>query len=213
MNVRLYYLFDPLCGWCYGAMPALSDVGDAPGINVELFPTGIFSGAGARSMSAAFSTFAWDNDQRVAQLSGQVFTERYRQAVLGDHQQRFDSGPATLALTAVSLTRPADELVALKAIQHARFVEGQDITNPQILAAILASLSLDQAAGMMLHPDSIFREANQLRIDRAQVLMAQFNARGVPTLIGESQTRRWMLDTSAAYSFGANAFITQLQRA
>ena len=213
MNTTLYYLFDPLCGWCYGAMPALSEVHAAPGIDVVLLPTGIFSGAGAKSMSAAFAAFAWDNDQRIAELTGQQFSERYGKAVLGDHRQRFDSGAATLALTAVSLTSAAHELAALKAIQQARFVDGHDITDPHTLASILASLSLDQAASMLLHRDALLDAANQHRIDRALALMAQFHARGVPTLIAESPARRWLLDSRAAYSSDAQDLITALQGA
>jgi len=28
MDTTLYYLFDPLCGWCYGAAPAISGLRD-----------------------------------------------------------------------------------------------------------------------------------------------------------------------------------------
>ena len=51
MNKTLHYLFDPLCGWCYGAAPVLSALQGQPSVNVELLPTGLFSGEGARPMS------------------------------------------------------------------------------------------------------------------------------------------------------------------
>lgn len=35
MDITLHYLFDPLCGWCYGAAPALSALAGEPGIAVE----------------------------------------------------------------------------------------------------------------------------------------------------------------------------------
>src|SRR5271165_6341244 len=116
MDKTLHYLFDPLCGWCYGATPAVSELLEMPSVTIELLPTGLFSGEGARPMDDGFATFAWSNDQRIERLTGQRFTERYRQWVLGDRQQLFDSGPATVALTAVSLTAPANELEALKAV-------------------------------------------------------------------------------------------------
>ena len=117
MSTTISYLFDPLCGWCYGATAALSSMDTDPSITVELLPTGLFSGEGARPMDDDFATYAWSNDQRIARLTGQSFTERYRELVLGDYQQWFDSGPATVALTAVSLTDPTRELQALKVIQ------------------------------------------------------------------------------------------------
>lgn len=102
MKTTLHFLFDPLCGWCYGATPAVSGLLATPGIVVKLLPTGLFSGEGARPIDDAFAKFAWSNDQRIEHLTGQSFTERYRRRVLGDRQQIFDSGPATVALTAVS---------------------------------------------------------------------------------------------------------------
>lgn len=48
-------------------------------------------------------------------------------------------GPATVALTAVLQTTPAKELEALEAIQLARFVDGQDITDLQTLWSVLTS--------------------------------------------------------------------------
>ena len=126
MNKTLHYLFDPLCNWCYGATPAVSDLLGTPGIVVKLWPTGLFYGEGARAMDDAFENFALSNDQRIERLTGQCFTERYRHRVLGDRHQLFDSGPATVALTAVSLVNAARELETLKAIQsvHATWMAG-----------------------------------------------------------------------------------------
>lgn len=200
MNKTLHYLFDPLCGWCYGATPTLSALLDASGITVELLSTGLFSGDGARLMDEDFANYAWSNDQRIARLTGQSFTERYRELVLGNSQQLFESGPATVALTAVSLTAPTKELDALKAIQRARFVEGQDVTDLQTLASILTSIELKEAAAMLKHSNTELLDANRARIGKAQSLMREFDARGVPTFIADSGTKRWMLHASAIYS-------------
>ncbi|MEP6720276.1 MAG: DsbA family protein [Variovorax sp.] len=200
MNKTLHYLFDPLCGWCYGATPAVSQVLETPGIVVKMLPTGLFSGEGARAMDDAFADFAWSNDQRIERLTRQSFTQRYRERVLGDRHQLFDSGPATLALTAVSRTDPARELETLKAIQRARYVDGRDVTSLAALASLLEGLGLTQATAKVAHPDADLLSANAVRIRQAQALMREFSARGVPTLIAEGGAKRWMLDPGAAYS-------------
>lgn len=212
MNKTLRYLFDPLCGWCYGATPALSALLEVPGTTIELLPTGLFSGEGARPMDDDFAAYAWGNDQRIARLTRQSFTERYRERVLGDRRQFFDSGPATVALTAVSLTAPARELEALKAIQRARFVDGENITDLKLLASLLASLGLDEAAAMVEHPDTDVLEANRTRIHRAGALMREFGARGVPTFVVDTGKERRMLHASAIYS-KPRALIDQLRAA
>lgn len=200
MTKTLYYLFDPLCGWCYGAMPALSALGDVPSVKIELLPTGLFAGEGARPMNSEFAAYAWSNDQRIERLTGQGFSEQYRERVLGEHQRLFDSGPATLALTAVSLTAPDRELEALKAIQNARYVDGKDTTSLATLAGILQGLGLEQAAAMVDKPDEDLLSANRARMDRAQALMREFGAHGVPTLVAESGAQRWVLNNADFYA-------------
>ena len=103
MSTTVTYLFDPLCGWCYGASPAIQRLGQEATITLELAPTGLFSGGG-RVMSADFADFAWSNDIRIGKLTGQTFSEAYRSQVLGQHGTRFDSSAASLALTAVAAT-------------------------------------------------------------------------------------------------------------
>ena len=110
MTKTLHYIFDPLCGWCYGAAAAVKAVDKAPNVVLRLLPSGLFSAVGARPMDEDFAAYAWSNDQRIAGLTGQRFSESYRNEVLADRQQRFDSGPATLALSAVSLSSPAHDL-------------------------------------------------------------------------------------------------------
>src|SRR5437763_9595920 len=120
--IHITYLFDPLCGWCYGASTLLEQLAARPDFAVALAPTGLFAGDGARPMDDGFAAYAWSNDQRISRLSGQPFSEAYRRDVLGDRTRLFDSGPATLALTGVALTAPDRELEALKAIQLLRYV-------------------------------------------------------------------------------------------
>mgnify|MGYP006193589177 CR=1 FL=1 len=69
MSKTLHYVFDPLCGWCYGASATVSAVSRQPGIQLRLLPSGLFSGQGARSMDEGFASYAWANDQRIASLN------------------------------------------------------------------------------------------------------------------------------------------------
>ncbi|MGJ7580912.1 DsbA family protein [Variovorax sp. RHLX14] len=213
MNKTLHYFYDPMCGWCYGATPAVSDLSGTAGLAFRLLPTGLFSGGNARQMDDAFAAFAWSNDQRIERLTGQRFTEEYRRDVLGDRRQLFDSGPATIALTAVSLTEPEKELVALKAIQHARYVAGKDVTSPEVLVHLLEEIGLPKSAARLARIDEDLHAINQGRISKAQLLMTEMGARGVPTLILQSGERMKLLDTAAFFTNppDLNALTSQLQ--
>lgn len=212
MTKTLHYLFDSLCGWCYGAAPAVAALAGASDIHIELLPTGLFSGGGARPMDDAFADYAWSNDQRIERLTGQPFTQRYRTQVLANRERLFDSGPATVALTAVSLTEPARELDALKAIQAARYVDGRDTTDLQTLVAVLEQLGLMDAAALLERRSPPLLEANHARTTRAAAWMRELGARGVPTFILQSGTQRSLLHASAIYAT-PDALLAQVRAA
>ena len=57
MRTTVTYLFDPLCGWCYGTSPSIQRLALQANIGLELVPTGLFAGGG-RVMDAAFADYA-----------------------------------------------------------------------------------------------------------------------------------------------------------
>ncbi|MGC2774479.1 MAG: DsbA family protein [Bradyrhizobium sp.] len=180
--MRLTYLFDPLCGWCYGAGPAIEKLAALDNIALELLPTGLFAGQGAGRMDAQFAEYAWSNDQRIAKLTGQRFSEDYRTRILGNGGA-FDSTAASLGLTAVHVTDPGREVTALKELQLARYMHGQDIVSATGVSEILRSLGLASAAERMLARDQMLVEAYGRRIQTAQTLMRRHGLSGVPALL------------------------------
>jgi len=192
------YLFDPLCGWCYGASALLDQLVDRSDFDVALAPTGLFAGDGARAMDDGFSAYAWANDQRISGLSGQPFSEAYRHNILGDRTRLFDSGPATMALTAVALTAPDREFEVLKALQTARYVQGRDVTALPVLSDVLRTAA-PAAAERLTSPDAALIAGYNARIDRAQAEMRRFNANGVPALIVGTGGDRRLVQASALF--------------
>ncbi|WP_243247695.1 DsbA family protein [Pseudomonas maioricensis] len=189
--ISVTYLFDPLCGWCYGASPTLKRLEALEEFSVTLSPTGLFADSNSRPMDAGFADFAWSNDLRIGTLTGQPFSEAYQRQVLEDHTRRFDSGPTTRALSAVAMTEPSRELEALAAIQRGRYVEGLDITSLEVLARTLGSRGLNEAAGLLLAQDDGLLSHSRERVKVAQGLMAQMGTSGVPALvIGTGKGRR-----------------------
>lgn len=210
--MRISYLFDPLCGWCYGAGPMLEQLARLDGATLELVPTGLFAGEGARPLDAGFAAYAWQNDQRIARLTGQVFSEAYRSRVLGAVGALFDSAPATLGLVAVGLAAPERELAALKALQHARYVDGRDNAELAVVAATLAEAGFAEAAQRLDVPDDELLGAYRRRVAAGRAEMARFGAQGVPALVvGDGEGRR-LLPASALFG-GLDALLAQLRAA
>ncbi|HEY8906721.1 MAG TPA: DsbA family protein [Rhodoferax sp.] len=198
MRTTVTYLFDPLCGWCYGASPVIQQLGQQANIQLELAPSGLFAGGG-RTMDAAFADYAWSNDQRIAKLTGQRFTENYRSQVLGRLGSRFDSSAATLALTAVSLSEPLREQETLKVLQDARYVQGLDTCDVSVVGNLLRDQGLAAAADRLAASDADLLVANTARTQKAWGLMQTFGAQGVPALVVSDDKGSRMLSGNALY--------------
>ncbi|WP_372026319.1 DsbA family protein [Tistrella mobilis] len=202
--VSVTWLFDPLCGWCYGAAPAIRRLAGQAGITLDPFPVGLFAGTGAFPMNEGFARHAWSADQRIARLSGQPFTEAYRRMVLGATGGRVDSGPATIALTAVRLGAPAgesltQELAALEAIQRARYVDGLDNADRGVIAGVLDGLGMAAAAARFQAPDPALLAADRARIAAGREAMRRMGVRGVPALILDKGAGARLLDAGQLF--------------
>lgn len=167
--------------------------------SITLSPTGLFADNNSRVMDAGFAGFAWSNDLRIGTLTGQPFSEAYQRQILGDHTRRFDSGPATRALSAVAMTRPSQELEAMGAIQHGRYVEGLDITDLEVLARILTGMGLSEAASLLLAKDDGLLSHSREWVKVAQGLMAQMGTSGVPALVIGTGKGRRLLSSNALF--------------
>ncbi|MGQ5524199.1 DsbA family protein [Chitinimonas sp. PSY-7] len=179
MQPKLTLLFDPLCGWCYGAHPALNAVDAAFQPEWTLLPTGLF--ARPQSMNAEKAAYFWQNDQRIAELTGQVFSTAYRDDVLANHALPFDSTTATQAWIRIATANPTHSLAALSRIQALRYKEGMT-HSPAKLAEVAAEFGLNAATFENdLHTGWPSGSINQMML--AQSLMQQHRLQGVPSLL------------------------------
>jgi putative protein-disulfide isomerase len=182
MTTRLLYLYDPMCGWCYGASPGIAKL--AREAQVEPLPTGLFAEDTRRRIDPAFAQHIAQADARIEAMSGQPFSEAYRRDVLGRPGLPFHSRTASEALTAVAQVDAGAELDALHAIQRERYVHGRDITDAAVLAAALADAvggSTELWRERLAEPS--LPAATDERFARARQLMQRVGAQGVPTLL------------------------------
>ncbi len=185
MAATLTYIHDPLCGWCYAAAPLVAAIADDPiaGLDLVLVHRALFTGAHAMPHTPEFARYAWSNDQRIAHLTGQPFSDAYRDGVLGNRHQSIDSWNTALAKQAVDAMAPGRAPAYLKLMQHARFVDGADLTDRAVLAGLGAALDLDVAtlAGTIAAPATA--ESAAAERDQATEILARMGHNGVPLLV------------------------------
>ena len=210
-KTTLHYLFDPLCGWCYGASASVAALAKHPSIDLQPLATGLFAGAGARPMKS-FAAQAWAMDQRIGALSGQPFTEAYRTKVLSSADAVLESSIATRAVTAVFDSAPDRVIEALAAIQSARYQHGLDITSAPVVAGILADMGLTEASARLLAADKSLLQLVKTRTEAARDLMAAHHLQGVPSLVASINGKARGLDASTLYT-GSDQILAALKLA
>lgn len=185
---KLQYIFDPLCGWCYASAPTLEYLAHTYPEVLELLPSGLFSGEGARPMSPQFAAYAWTNDQRIASLTGQRFSDEYHQLLNSGGE--FDSHALNCALTACNSIAPEAEAGLLHELQTARYVRGRDTSRSNVVVDISNNYAANKQLEMHFptHGDPFaagteLSDITDKRTDSVKRLMHSVGVSGVPLLL------------------------------
>lgn len=144
--LRLHYVFDPFCGWCWAVAPLIAaSRQQQPELPLVLHGGGMLTGPRRRPITPEWRAYVLPHDARIAQLTGQPFGEAYQNGLLRDEGVVLDSAPPTAALLAAEALagRGAD---FLHRAQQAHFVEGRAISEPAVLTALAVELGLEGAA-------------------------------------------------------------------
>ncbi|MEO6277571.1 DsbA family protein [Roseateles sp.] len=204
-NTLLHYVYDPLCGWCWGAAPLVHAARAA--LPVRLHAGGMMTGARRQRVTPELRAFVAPHDERIAQLSGQPFGAAYRDGLLRDPLAVFDSEPPTAAILAAEALggRGLDMLAQL---QTAHYVLGLRIADRAVLVELACGIGLPQPA----FADELDRQSAgpvQAHVQQTRAFMAASGAQGFPSFVLEGPTGLQRVDASA-YLGRPEAFVAAL---
>ena len=181
-TTTLHYIYDPLCGWCYGAAPLVKAAREVLGVRPH--GGGMMTGARRQAVTPQLRDFVKPHDARIAQLSGQRFGPGYLEGLVCVTNAACDSEPPTAAMLAAEVIagRGLDMLAQLQIVHY---VEGRRIADRAVLIDVAAALGLDSA----IFAEALNRqsgEAVQAHINETRAFMAQVGAQGFPSFVLET---------------------------
>jgi putative protein-disulfide isomerase len=145
MSHKLIYAFDPLCGWCYGFIPAMRALIAAhPDLTVDLRMGGLITGERIRHY-ADMAGYIRGAHQQMTSVTGMALGEPFFDRILASPTIIASSLVPCAALLQVRTARPDKTLDFAHALQIAHFQEGEDLNDPLVYARIAAETGLDLA--------------------------------------------------------------------
>ncbi|TCK09205.1 DsbA family protein [Marinobacterium mangrovicola] len=181
--LTVHYIFDPMCGWCYGANELIAQLQQRARqgeLALMLHPGGMMP---RRAIDPSFRQHILQADQRIADLTGAEFGEAYQQRVASNGPLVLDSLITAQAIIA-GQTLGIDGVDLLKSIQQAHYQHGLDVADE----ATLAGLAKDLGADATKWKDAMAAAEPKLNgaVQQTRELMGRFGAQGFPTLLVES---------------------------
>jgi putative protein-disulfide isomerase len=183
----LHYIYDPLCGWCYGAEPLVQAARSV--LPVIAHGGGMMSGANRQSVSPQLRNYVMPHDRRIAEYTGQPFGEAYFEGLLRDHTAVFDSAPPIAAVLAAEKVAGRG-LELLARLHRAHYVEGRRIADHAVLSELAQNIGLDPQAFEIAFADA----PTERHIKDSRALLATVGGQGFPTLALEQDGRFTLID-------------------
>jgi putative protein-disulfide isomerase len=140
--IRLHYIHDPLCGWCYAAAPLLAAAAALP--HCELHLQGGALWARPTILPPPLRAQIRAADQRISAMTGQVFGREYHERLLMSDELVLDSRPVLAAVLAARTFGAHSQLRMLEAIQRANYVEARHVVRESTLLELAEELGLDR---------------------------------------------------------------------
>ncbi|SFJ92722.1 DsbA family protein [Celeribacter neptunius] len=190
---RFTYLYDTYCGWCYAGAPVISALVEA-GAEVEMHHRWLFAPEHAQTMGSGLGRMIEQHDARAEQLSGQPFSETYRENILRAPEERLESTLTAQAAALVHDQGAKVEMALARRLQKARWEEGRSAQDAAYIEQILSD-EFDTSTAL-----SDASDAARAMAQETERLMHQYGLSGVPVLIMERDETLYNIALSDYYN-------------
>ncbi|TVZ28028.1 putative protein-disulfide isomerase [Gillisia sp. Hel_I_86] len=175
----IYYVYDPLCSWCYGFSPVIKKL---KSLYDEQFDFQVISGgmqSGERKQPvSAIRDYLKGAYKNVTERTGVEFGDKFM-AVLEDGNRMLDSIPPSIALSIVKDLKPEEALNFAATIQEAVYFDGFDWNSVEAYIPYLKVYDFDPEDFKRKFEDPLYKEKTLEDFK----LAANFGVTGFPSVI------------------------------
>lgn len=187
--MKLIYIYDPICGWCYGFTPVIQQIQAQfkNEISVEVLSGGMLLSANRRPASAMFNYIKEAHKQVEATTGitfGQPFLEQYLRS-----DDVMDSEKPSIALTVFKHYQPENAVNFAHDMQVALNLEGKSLNDDQTYRELLEKYNIpaDQFLQHMQEDDNKYATHQEFNI------VQQWGITGFPAAILEKDEQLYLI--------------------
>lgn len=142
VNIHLYYVYDPLCRWCFGFHPIIDKIEKRfeGRMSVTALPGGLAIDENAESIREGYPDLM-NEVRKVEEITKRKFGEPFR-LLIEEGSYRLDSLPASIAQTILNERNPAQSVAFAGKLQDALFSNGGDISKPETLTELISDYGI-----------------------------------------------------------------------
>ncbi len=185
----IYYVYDPLCSWCYGFSPVIKKIKKdyKDQFDFQVISGGMQSGEQKQPVSAIrdYLKGAYKN---VNERTGVEFGEKFME-VLEEGSRMLDSIPPSIALTIVKDLKPEEALNFAASIQEAIYYDGFNWNSVEAYFPYLEQYDIDPEDFKQKFEDPIYKEKTLEDFK----LAANFGVTGFPTVILKKDDKYYLI--------------------
>lgn len=189
-TVKLIYVYDALCGWCYGFSPVMEKFAQQhqKELEVQVVSGGMVTGDRVGPIGEVAPYISWAYKD-VEKATGVTFGKDFLEGTLKDGQAIFTSLPAALALAVFRTQLPEQSLAFAARLQKAIYWEGTPPLDWEAYGKMAEEFGLEAAPFVAALQEKSSQEAAEQDFALSQALGVQ----GFPTVFLEKEGQLYQL--------------------
>lgn len=192
---RIIYLYDPLCGWCYGFSPVIKKLSEDYSRQYDF--TVISGGMIPHEKSGSINEiapFIKDAYKTVEENTGIKFGETFIREILMPGNAVLNSEKPSRAVTICKMLKPEQTIAFVHDLQRAFYFYGKDLQDDATYRPLASAFNIDEDLFMkMLNEPEVAKKTQE-----DYQYAASLNVSGFPTLLYQNEDT--MLVLSRGYA-------------
>lgn len=208
-NAVIFYVYDPLCGWCYGFSPVMQQFWKQhrENIHFKVLTGGMITGdkEGPIGKVAPYIKTAY---REVEKTTGITFGKPFLENVLEDGSALFSSIPGALAMAVFRYLQPDQVVAFAHAVQEAIYRKGKLPTQPETYGECAEQFGMDAPGFMkrMVEKELLTQVHNEFK------MVHEWGITGFPSLVYIKNEQAYLLAQGYTSLDNLNSTLRQIEQ-